>query len=533
MRKYLCMGLALVAALAIAGCGASKGKSNETASSAVTGSSKSYPELRWAALPGLAGALDSLKTPEGEIFAVESLAVQSLMEFEPDGKVKPGLASSVDQPNPATYVYHLRAVKFSDGTPMTAADVVFSLDRNIDGKESWDKSYWEDVASITARNSSTVVVKLKHPSPIFQSIVAFSGRVIERAAAEKAGEKALGTPGHMLIGTGPWKLDSYTPDVSVVLSQNPYWTGPRPPAEKITIDIFKTEAAAALAMRSGAIDGVDTYAVPKEFAGIPGTHQLRAPGLSNVMVTLNTDHPPFNDIHVRRAIAYATNTEGMIHALYPGGDAIQDHTIMPNDLFDNLGSKSEVKQMLESLPQYDFNLAKARQELMKSVYPHGFSTSIEVISGNEAQDSAAQIMATDLQEIGIKATVDELTPEQALAWNTGKLHFILSRWEAEYPDPEAYMSLILAPSQIGSLNEASYRNSEVDKLRSESVETLSKPKRMQLIGRLLRTVNNEAPYRSLFTILTLAAISEKYVYPGFSYWTQIFTPWALNVKLAS
>jgi hypothetical protein len=91
----------------------------------------------------------------------------------------------------------------------------------------------------------------------------------------------------------------------------------------------------------------------------------------------------------------------------------------------------------------------------------------------------------------------------------------------------------LNPAQIPGLNEARYRNSEVDRLRAESGETLNKPKRLQLIHKLLTTVNSEVPYRQLFTLTSLATISEKYVYPGFSYWTQLLSPWAMNVKLAS
>jgi peptide/nickel transport system substrate-binding protein len=532
MRRYLCACIALVAMFGLAGCGGSKGQAGNAASKGGAGSSKSYAELRWGSLP-VGGPLDWYKSPQGEVLAVESLAVQSLMQYEPDGSIKPGLASSVEQPNPTTYVYHLRSVKFSDGKPMTSADVIFSLDRAMNGKESWVKSYWTDVASITAPNSATVAVKLKKPSAFFQDIVAFSGQVTEKTSTEKMGEKEIGTPGHMLIGTGPWKIDSYTPDVSAVLSRNPYWTGPQPPTRKITINFFKDEAAIALALRSGAIDGAAIYEAPKNFASIPGTRHLSAPGVFNQTITLGTEQPPFNDVHVRRAIAYATDTQGMVHALYPGGEASQAHTIMADSIFADLGSEGEVSQMLASLPQYEFNLAKAKQELAQSAYPHGFGTSIEVEAGEEGPDAVAQIMATDLSKIGINAKVNELTAQETSAWDTGKLHFIISSWGAVYPDPENLMSLILNPAQIPGLNEAKYRNSEVDRLRAESGETLNKPKRLQLIDKLLTTVNNDVPYRQLFTIASLATISEKYVYPRFSYWTQFFSPWAMNVKLAS
>lgn len=533
MGRYLWVCVAFVAALAVAGCGSGKGQAGNTASNNGTGSSKSYAELRWGSLPFNNGPLDWAKTPWAEVISPESLAVQSLMQYESSGAVKLGIASSAEQPNPTTYVYHLRSMKFSDGKQMTSADVVYSLDRVINGKESWAKVFWTDVASITAPNSETVVVKLKRPDAFFQQIVAATGQVTEKASTESMAEKEIGTPGHMLIGTGPWKLDSYTPGVSIVLTRNPYWTGPKPPAEKITIDLFKTEAAIALALRSGQVDGVNAYSAPKTFAGISGVRQLIAPGTYTQMIDFGVNQKPFNDVHVRRAIAYAADTKGMIEALYPNGEASQDHTVMADSIFATLGSQSEVNQMLEGLPQYEFDLAKAKQELARSAYPHGFSTTIEAEGSVSSSVDSAQILASQLSKIGINATVAALSGDQSAEWLAGKAHFVVTKLGSIMADPESYMSLMLSPAEIPGLNEAGYRNAEVDKLRAESAETLNKPKRLQILGRLLQIVNSEVPYHQLFTIANMASLSNKYVYPGFSWWTSIFTPWAMSVKLAS
>jgi peptide/nickel transport system substrate-binding protein len=533
MRKWTCVCAAAVLMLVAAGCGGSaKSNSSTTTTASDAGSSKSYAELRWGMLP-FNGAIDWDRFPIAEVISIESLTVESLMTYAPDGKVKPGLASSVEQPNPTTYIYHLKSAKFSDGKPLTAADVVFSLDRAINGKESWLKSFWEDVASVSATDSTTVAVKLKRPSAIFQNVMALSGQVYEKAPTEGTSEKEFGTPGHMLIGTGPWKIDSYQPEAKIELSRNPYWTGPRQPAKKITINIFKTEAADALAMRSGAIDGTAMYSGPKNFADISGARQLRSSGTNSALIVMNTTVPPFNDLHVRRAIAYATDPQGVIDALYPGGDAVEETTVVPKSLYANLGSQQEVNQMLGTLPRYEFNLTKARQELAKSAYPHGFSTTLEVIAGSQVADSSAQITAADLGKIGINAKIDELTPAEAAAWNIGKVNFVVTEFGAIYADPESYISLILSPGQIGALNQAHYRNAEADKLITEASGTLNKSKRLQLIGKLFHRINSEVPYRPLYTPMNFATISEKYVYPGFSSWTQFLTPWGLRIKLAS
>ena len=175
--------------------------------------------------------------------------------------------------------------------------------------------------------------------------------MIEKAAAEKFSEKEIGTPGHMVIGTGPWKFDNYQPEASIQMSRNPYWNGTRQPAEKIAIDLFKTEASMALAVRSHAIDGAFGYLSPRVFANIPDARMLTSAGISIDVASANTTSPPFNDVHVRRALAYASDTAGMIKAFYPSGTATQDATVVPASLFSDLGSSQQVDEMLGSLPK--------------------------------------------------------------------------------------------------------------------------------------------------------------------------------------
>ena len=457
-------------------------KSTISKSSAEGGSSKTYPELRLGMIT-FPGVLDYTRNVWTQLTAIESLAVDNLMEFEPDGKVKPGLASSVEQPNKTTYVYHLKSVKFSDGRPLTAADVVFSLDRNVDAKEAWDKAYWQDVASIYAQNDSTVVVKLKQPSAVFQDIVAFTGEIIEKAAAEKVSEKELGTPGHMLVGTGPWKVVSYKPEVAIQLSRNPYWSGSQQPAERINITLFKTEASMALALRSGAVEGTFFYQIPKAFANIPSMHELTAPGSGVTFGVANTKLAPFNNVHVRRALVYATDAAGMISALYPHGTAIEDPTIMPANLFANLGTKSEITNLLSALPKYEFNLAKAKEELAKSPYPNGFTTEIAAEQIEAAAVSDSEILSSDLAKIGITAKVHPVSPSDVpSAIFGGKSKIVVDELPGIYPDPEAVLSTILAPSQINppgsGLNVANYRNAQVDRQLSESPTVTNAPKRL-------------------------------------------------------
>ncbi|MFZ2049724.1 MAG: ABC transporter substrate-binding protein [Solirubrobacteraceae bacterium] len=537
MKKYLCASLVLVLAVVLTACGGGNNRSGGSVSSGTeTGSSKQYAELRWGFMLW-PGPIDNNKDSWFSSISIQQLVVQSLMELEADGKVTPGLASSVEQPTPTTYIYNLKhGVRFSDGKPLTPADVVYSLKRNILDKEAWTTGYWEDVASISARGQFAVVVKLKRPNAVWEYNMAISSPIIEKAQGEKDGEKALGSPSDLLIGTGPWKFDSFTPETSVRLSRNPYWTGATPPAKNITISIFKNEATMALALRSGAIDGAFGYQTPKTFANIPGTRQLTAPGNSLVSLAFNTASPPFNDVHLRRAISYAADANGIIKAIYPKGEAVKAVTITPTAFFDGLGPANRVNEMLNSLPKYEFNLAVAKRELAKSAYPHGLTMSVQAQVNEQNSVAVAQIVATNLAKIGITANIQEIQPDETGDLFGSKVKVLVGELIANYPDPENLMAYLLPSSQIrppgSGTNQAEYRNAEVDKLQLQELETLNRPRRLQLIGKLLKIVGAEVPYMPLYTHDVVGTLSEKYVFPAFSAWTVEWRPWAMEVKLA-
>lgn len=533
MRKkffYTCVAF-VAAAVLVAGCGSS-GKAASNASG--PGSSQTYAELHWG-FPAFPGPIDYVKSGWFACAAIQHLAVQNLIEFTSSGSIKPALASSMERAGPTTYVFKLRqGIRFSDGKPLTTADVVYSLEHDARGKESVLTAYWEDLSSVSAQGNS-VVVKLKRPNATWLGLMAYSSQIFEKADAEKVGEKALGTPGYQLIGTGPWKIDSFKPEASVELSRNPYWTGPKQPAEKISITIFKEESATSLALRSGAIDGTFIVLAPKVFASIPGTHPLSGPGVSTMLLGMDTQLPPFNDVHVRRAIAYAIDTPAITKALFPGqGSPLA--TLAPSSVFSGLGSPAQINELIAALPKYEFNLAAAKRELAKSAYPHGFTTELQAQTAERSDLLFFEALVPYLAKIGIKAKVREIHNDEVTGWVSKKVTVAISEEGAAFPDPEAIFLQFLPPSEISppgsGANFARYANPEVDKLYKEQSEALNTTTRRSLLRKMLTLIADEAPYIGLLTHTWVGSLSEKYVFPSFSWWTT-FSPWALDVKRAA
>ena len=134
MRKCLCASAMLALIVVLGGCGGSKGNVSNAASGG-SGSARSYAELRWGTEP-FPGPINYVNNQWGQVAQISALALQSLVELEANGGVKPNLLTSwIEHPNGTTYVYHLRSgMRFSDGKPVTVEDVLFSLRRNIIGR---------------------------------------------------------------------------------------------------------------------------------------------------------------------------------------------------------------------------------------------------------------------------------------------------------------------------------------------------------------------------------------------------------------
>lgn len=535
MRKCICAGVALVISVVVAACGGSSGSPAGNASSGGgAGSSKQYAELRVGELAwpeGISFKNDGF-IPAGQ---TESLVVQDLVEAGPSGQPKLGLASSVEHPNATTYIYNIRhGVRFSDGRPLTVADAVYSLNLNS-GKSFVVKEAWEDVESVSARGNSAVVVKLKRPNPDWPNIMIEASGIIEKSSDERATNKEkLGAPSGLPIGSGPWKIDNYTPEVSIQLSRNPYWRGPRQPAEKINVSIFKSESEMALALRSGAID-VASYYSPTLFSNIPGVHDLIGPANWVIWASMNNSVPPFNDVHVRRAIAYATDADSLIKALVPSGGASPTPTIIPAPLLEGIGSASQIKEMLAVLPHYEFNLQKAKSELAKSAYPHGFTTEALAPVAEPILINVAQAVAADLAKIGVTIKIKTMQNDEWSRSYQAKMFF--NEYLSYVPDvPDQMMSQLLSPSNIYPAGSGSnwphYRNAEVGSLLTEVLGTVNRERRLRSSSKILKIVASEEPYLPLFIHSTYMALSDKFVSPMLSFYTTVYAPWALDVKLA-
>jgi peptide/nickel transport system substrate-binding protein len=297
---------------------------------------------------------------------------EHLVKLGPDGHVEPWLAQSVTQPTPTVYVYHLRhGVDFWDGDEMTSADVVNALDYDRT-PSSYQATYFTNVASIAASGRYTVVITLKRPDAGWMPVLATVGGIFEKKFQQEHGA-SFGKPGVGLMDTGPMEIQSFDPTTGVELTANPhYWGGPVS-VKHISVKFFSDDTTLALAMRAGEID----IAYPQStthFQSTCGCKVTSAPGDTSADVVMNVTMAPWNNIHVRRAVAYAIDRPAEVaESADPSTPDTSNSILTPGEL-GTLARKAQVTALLNSLPAYPYNLAKAKAELAQSPYPHGFTT---------------------------------------------------------------------------------------------------------------------------------------------------------------
>lgn len=509
-----------------------------------SGPSSSEPESSSAAQQGAASIAQLNVGGAGKMSTVDhsqdfntfsgtmlAMALESLVKVTEDGAVEPHLAESVENPNPKTWVYHLReGVKFWDGTELTAEDVVYSLD-HARGPDSQAANYYLGVRDIEATDQYTVEVTLKRPDASWKYTPAFAGLIFQKAFAEKNG-KEFGSPQVLTMGTGPWKIDSLDPTRGMELSSfDEYWGG-KPTIERISVKFLADETSMAVAFRAGEID----LAFPSDTRGFTSTADVElvaVPHCESALFSMNQNVAPWSDVHVRRAVAHAVNREGMADAL--AGAVTPIEQIIPPEMMRGIASEDEIDQLYGSLPSYEFDLEQARQELAQSEYPDGFSAELATTSAQPDVGVVAQVLADDLKEVGIDLKIKKVPSAEFNAQFYGPredLLIFLTGFGCATPDPSWFPNLMLdsANARESGTNLADYKNPRVDELLQTGLGTEDPAERLAAYSEVLEITADELPYQQLYVTQTNLALADKFSWPGFFGFFAYGHPWPLAIE---
>jgi peptide/nickel transport system substrate-binding protein len=486
------------------------------------------------------GSLDPTQTGSGSLCSVQGVDpffIDQLERIGPDGRLIPALAVKVDQPNRFTYIYHLRqGVKFSDGTPLTATDVANSL--NYARYPSQNTSSWfAAVRDIKAKDRDTVVITMKRADASFRYALAIgnSGARIFEAKQQLANKSTFGRPGSLPIGSGPYKIDSYNPISGARLSINPnYWGGTNTlPAKQISVDFFQSEQSVALAMRAGAVD-IYFPGQPTSFAATSGVKVESRTGCWPGFLYMNVALPPFNDIHLRRAVAAAINRNDIVKVIGP--QASPSLTVIPPSSLRAIASQAQINTLMKSLPNTKFDLAYARQQVAQSNYPNGVTVTMPEFPFPTG-GLIDQVVAGALAKINIKVNIKGGNfTDWGAAYNAdppNRPQLLDVRYACQDPDPglNARFFTYTYGGKNTNGDTSSYVNAAQDKLIDEADAASDPAKRFALYSHALKIWATDLPVLGLYTTGTNIALSSKFSFPGFSGYTTFDGPsWILGVK---
>lgn len=460
-----------------------------------------------------------------------SLFYERLLAVDQNGQIVPGLASSYRNPVPDTYDFTLRrGVKFWDGNELTADDVANSL--NYERFPKFNSAIaLHDIKNVRALSRYLVRVSLRHPDASFAANLAIFGSIFEKKFEQAAGSK-FGQPGTLTMATGPWRPTSFDGKSKIELVANPRWWGGKVNIQRVTINYIPDDTAAALAIRSGQIDGGAGYGDPRAMAsaiGGGGTVYRVTWGTAHKWWSLNTRKAPFDDIHVRRAMAYATNRPALVAA---GGGGTPLYTMITPVQLQSIASQAQVNALMRSINLYPFNLTKAKQELAQSKVPNGFSS---VINCPPFGVQECEAWSGQMAQIGIKIQVNAVDVLKYVneVYGPVKDYNFIYGYIPGNTDPSSLLNFSLGSNQLSQLNAAQWAPADVDKLLNQGVATLNKAKRFAIYSQILRRLAQDVPYITYALPVYSIMLSDKYTYPGITglHNEIIFsTPWLLKLR---
>jgi len=433
--------------------------------------------------------------------SVLSHVFDRLVEQDEKQRLKPGLAASWKAIDEKTWEFKLRAgVKWHDGTPFTADDVVATFERapNVPNSPS---SFASAVKGKTVKAVDDLTVHISTPEVYPNMANDVSTIMIVSRAHGATGKTEDYNSGKAAIGTGPFKLVKFTPGDRIEFARNDAYWGAKSQWEKVTFRAIKAGPARVAALLAGDVDMIE---------GVPTTDIERlkkepkislSQGVSNRVVYFFVDHEreetpfatakdgaaiknPLKDKRVRLAMSKAINRDAIV-ARVMEGVAIPAGQFLPDGYFG----------VSDKLKAEKFDLEGAKKLLAEAGFPNGFKLTLHGPNGRYINDvKIAEAVAQMLTRAGIETKIETLPPAVFFRRastggpnGTPEFSFILVGWSSGTGEASGSVKPLVAgydkATGYGTSNRGRYANKEVDALTKEALATVDDKKRADLLAK--------------------------------------------------
>ena len=407
MKRKLLEVLLLLGLLSAVLCGCGGGSADKTPEGGQT-SGSSEPAAQPAAdhpneiTVGIAQDLDESLDPHKAVAAgtkeVMFNVFEGLMKPTPEGDLIPAVAEKYEvSDDQLVYTFTIRdGIKFHNGQPVTAGDVVNSITRCIEPSEAGVLAVepLSAVEKVTGMGERTVQIRLKEPNTEFLAYL-----TLAILPAEYDGQDTAP------VGTGPFKFVSRAAQDNIVLERfDDYW-GEKAYLDKVTYKIIENADSILMSLQSGAVD-LFAHLTSTQVAQLGDDFNIEE-GTMNLVQAMYLNHAekPFDDVRVRQALCCAIDRQQILDLAFDGYGSLIGSSMYP----------AFGKYFDDSLTNYyTHDVEKAKALLADAGYPDGFSMTITVPSNYQPHIDTAQVIVEQLKEVGITAEILPVTWESWL-----------------------------------------------------------------------------------------------------------------------
>ena len=419
-----------------------------------------------------------------------------LVHTDEKQRLRPGLAVSWKPLDDTTWEFKLRqGVRFHDGSPFTADDVLFTFQRapNVEASPSSFATYTKG-KTFKMIDDFTVLIRTERPYPLMPNDVA-QLNIISKKHGEGA-KTADYNSGKAAIGTGPYKFVEWVPGDRLVIEKNPDYWGEKAKFDRVVLKPIKSGPARVAALLAGDVDMIDLVPTA-DIARLKGDpNVVLSQGVSNRVIYLHLDHDrdkspfvtgtggknPLKDLRVRKAISKAINRPAIVEKVMEG-IAIPAGQLLPEGFFG----------VSPNLAPEAYDPEGAKKLLAAAGWGGGFGLTIHGPNDRYINDAKiAQAIAQMLARIGIDTKVETIPKSVYFRRasrggpnKTPEFSFILVGWGAGTGEASSPLKSLLHTYDkargFGASNRGRYSHPAVDVLVEEALATVDDAKREQLL----------------------------------------------------
>jgi peptide/nickel transport system substrate-binding protein len=387
-----------------------------------------------------------------------------------------------------TYTFTLRdGLKFSDGSPLKASDVKFSIERLRDTKDSVMGSMYKIISKVEAPDDKTVVIVTEKPSaPLLSTLAMFAASILPEAAVKAAGDDFGTKP----VGAGAFMLKNWAHGDKVELVRNPnYWEASRVKLDGVEWLYVPDDNTRMLKLQAGEVDA----AIFVPFNMVAQLQQNKDidvhldPSSREDFLLLNEQHKPLDDVKVRQAICQAIDREAIVKAVLFGNGKVANSWIPGGALYYNPDNPT---------CKYDPEAAK---KLLADAGAGNLSFKFLIDSGNSVNDQTAVLIKDNLAKVGINA--DIVKEESGQEWDTtvaGDYDLSIEYWTNDIIDPDEKATFALYGKDDNRSYYTAYNNPHVTDLIDQGRAEMDKDKRTATYNEIQKIASTEVNWVDLY-----------------------------------